>query len=84
MDTSSSEKPAGPNGLPAEVLKNDVCIHILVVISAGSISHALTPAVVMIAHDFLILTHTQCLKTIAPDKLVLGSITHIPLLLTIL
>jgi len=57
-------------------------IHILVVISAGSrvfsgtISHALTPAVVMIAHDFLILTHTQCLKTIAPDKLVLGSITY--------
>jgi len=51
-------------------------IHILVVISAGSrvfsgtISHALTPAVVMIAHHFLILTHTQCLKTIAPDKLV--------------
>jgi len=37
-------------------------IHILVVISAGSrvfsgtISHALTPAVVMISHDFLILT----------------------------
>jgi len=65
-------------------------IHILVVISAGSrvfsgtISHALTPAGVMIAHHFLILTHTQCLKTIAPDKLVLGSITHIPLLLTIL
>ena len=43
-------------------------IHILVVISAGSrvfsgtISHALTPAVVMIAHDLLILMHTQCLK----------------------
>jgi len=67
-------------------------IHILVVISTGSrvfsttISHALTPAVVMIAHNFLIIMHAQCLKTIhvAPDKLVLGSITHIPLLLTIL
>jgi len=49
--------------------------------SLGTISHALTPALVMIAHDFLILTYTQCLKTVDPEKLVLGSITH---LLTIL
>ena len=29
MDTSSSEKPTGTDGLPAEMLKNDVCISFL-------------------------------------------------------